>query len=454
MVESTVDPKAPARTKRDLVSIEDLSNSEIEGLFDAADKFSNDLKAWSQLCPGFILGSLFHEPSTRTRLSFESSMLRLGGGVISVADAKSSSAVKGETLADTIRIMGGSYADIIVLRHGKDGAARHAANYSPIPVINAGDGAHEHPTQTLCDLYSLRKAKGTLTGQDVVLCGDLKHSRTVHSLAFALARFKANIVCVPHPGLEMPSYVTRRLRDEFRCEPHRATLDAFRKLGSELDAVYFTPESPHQLSWVPLQGPVDLKKVDALYLTRPQTERFASGTEKEKTGYFRVDREFLTSEPLRNAMIMHPLPRTQELAPELDADPRSLYFQQAALGVPIRMAVVASLLGKLPWKGKPQSEKSGPRTAHGDGIRCENSNCISLAEKDYAHPRFRVTAGEELRARCEYCDHESLVTAFGFAQSRKFRRYEASSKSLVAGEDLVLFDNEKDAQAQGYQLLA
>ena len=369
------------KTGRDLVSIDDLSNEEIVGVFAAADEIARDLKAWSHLCPGFILASLFHEPSTRTRLSFESAMLRLGGGVVTIADAKSSSAAKGESLADTVRIISGRYADLIVLRDPRDGAARLAADYSSVPVVNAGDGSHQHPTQTLCDLYSLRRAKGELSGLDVVLCGDLKYSRTVHSLAYALARFGAKIVLVAPAGLEMPGYCLRRLREEYGSEPRTASLEEFHRPGPP---------------------------VDVLYVTRPQTERLAGG-ERPRRDYLRIDRKFLAADRFRGAVVMHPLPRTHELAPELDADPRSLYFQQASLGIPVRMAVIGSLLGKFPWRGDPPTLRRGA-PAVADGARCPNSNCISRSEGDYASPRFRSHPGEVPRLGCEYCEEEVPVT--------------------------------------------
>jgi aspartate carbamoyltransferase catalytic subunit len=200
---------------RQLLSIDDPTVSEICENFEVAKGFSLDLKGSAELCRGLISASLFYEASTRTRLSFESAMLRMGGGTLTAADMRTMSASKGESLADTVRVVGGAYADIIVLRHPSEGAARLAAQYSPVPVINAGDGSHEHPTQTLCDLYSLWVEHGKIEGLDVVLAGDLRYSRTIHSFAYALARFSANIVCVPQTGFELPEYVVERLRQDF-----------------------------------------------------------------------------------------------------------------------------------------------------------------------------------------------------------------------------------------------
>src|SRR6266850_4409253 len=201
--------------KYDIVSIEDLEIDEIERIFKIADSFLDGIATGTPCttAAGLIMATLFYEPSTRTRLSFESAMHRLGGAVISSADMHASSAAKGESLADTVRVVSG-YADVIVLRHPHDGAARVAADYAACPVLNAGDGSREHPTQTLCDLYILRRKKGHLKGLTVALCGDLKFGRTVHSLIYALARFGANIVAVPYGGMDVPDYVLERVAAE------------------------------------------------------------------------------------------------------------------------------------------------------------------------------------------------------------------------------------------------
>src|SRR5258707_5244053 len=222
--------------KIDVVSIEDLDTSEIERVFTLADEFVEALEGGGQIttASGLVMATLFYEPATRTRLSFESAMHRLGGAVISSADMHSSSASKGESLADTVRVVS-SYADMIVVRHPYDGAARVASDYSPVPVINAGDGSREHPTQTLCDLYVLRRKKGRLRGLTVAICGDLKFGRTVHSLIYALARFGANIVMVPFGGMAVPDYVLERIAAESKDGLSTVTLEELRSLAGRND---------------------------------------------------------------------------------------------------------------------------------------------------------------------------------------------------------------------------
>src|ERR1700719_5135692 len=243
--------------KYDVVSIEDLGIAEIERIFTLADGFAAALENSERLtvADGLIMATLFYEPSTRTRLSFESAMHRLGGAVISSADMQASSAAKGESLADTVRVVAG-YADLIVLRHPHDGAARVAAEYAPCPVINAGDGSREHPTQTLCDLYVLRRKKGHLKGLTVAICGDLKFGRTVHSLIYALARFGANIVAVPYGGMDVPDYVLERVAAERNYNFSTISIDELKSQAGGLDALYLTPNAPHQMALFTGQMPL------------------------------------------------------------------------------------------------------------------------------------------------------------------------------------------------------
>ncbi len=435
--------------RRHLVSIDDLSNEEILGLFAIADEIAKDPRAYAQICPGHILASLFYEPSTRTRLSFESAIQRLGGGVISAADMRASSAAKGESLADTVRVVA-AYADLIVLRHPKEGAARVAARYSTCPVVNAGDGSHEHPTQTLCDLYSLRVEKGGIQGLDVVLCGDLKYSRTIHSFAFALARFGANLVCAPQPGFEMPDYVIDRLRDEFRVDTHRVEVQDLATVAPRMDAMYFTPERPHQLSLFTEIGEVNVKKFDALYVTRPQRERHS---EKEREGpapYFRVDRAALAGAKFRDTVVLHPLPRVDELSYDLDEDPRSIYFRQAARGVPVRMATIGYLLDRFPLETSKRGTLRPPfpriRTAFG----CENANCISQLERQYLAPELVLVSRDPTRFRCGFCDSVQRVPILGCSSTKHFHATASFEVHRIKPENLVAFASEEQARAAGY----
>jgi aspartate carbamoyltransferase catalytic subunit len=412
---------------RHIISINDLTNKEIETIFDVAQDFLQDLGdprfsyrvgKSTDLASKSILASLFYEPSTRTRLSFESAMLRLGGANITSADPAVSSAAKGESLADTIRVIS-NYADIIVIRHPKDGAARLAAEYSSIPVINGGDGAHEHPTQTLCDLFTLRSKNKNLKNMKVAISGDLKGSRTIHSFVYALARFGAIIDPLPAPGMELPEHVARRLREEFRS---RMVSKSNAGDDNSIDALYVTSDQPHQLALIPEPedyGVIIRKKTDAVYVTRFQKERWA---EKERP-YPKIDAKFLRDEKYSDASVMHPLPRVNELDASLDTDRRAMYFQQAAYGVPIRMALISLLLHL--HKNKSLSNFPGGfvkpeypvyRQPVGVGLTCDNNNCIvrDPSEQQYAANKFYVVHGpveKRLKLRCVYCETDIDTTA-------------------------------------------
>ncbi len=306
---------------RSLISIQDFSNEEILSLLDLAEKMAEAL-GWENTDDrqgpeplDAILATLFFEPSTRTRMSFESAMLRLGGGVISMAEAKATSAAKGESLADTAQIISG-YCDIIVVRHSEAGSAQIVADNATVPVINAGDGTREHPTQALTDLFCLQRHKGTLSGLKVGLCGDLKYGRTVHSLAPALARMGCELVFISPPALAMPPEIVNDVQQHSSASP----------VQSE-----------------ELQGA--LADLDMLYMTRIQRERFEDPAEYERyKGVYVLDKATMKQAP-DDMLIMHPLPRVDEISPEIDDDPRAVYFEQAAGGVPVRMALIALLLG-------------------------------------------------------------------------------------------------------------
>ena len=432
-----------------LISIDDLSLAEILALFERAQAFGEDLRAWSHLCPGLIAASLFFEPSTRTRLSFESAMLRLGGGVITAADMGTSSASKGESLADTVRVVSSSYADVIILRHPSEGAARLASQYSTVPVINAGDGSHEHPTQTLCDLYNLWIERGRIEGLNVVLSGDLRYSRTIHSFVFALARFGANIVCVPQAGFELPEYVVQRLREEFGVEPVRADASRLGDLAKASDAVYLTPQKPHQLSLFTDARGFPVGSVDALYVTRPQTERHQAG-DKSVEEYQRVGPRELAAESLRDAVVMHPLPRRDEISEEIDSDPRSIYFKQAARGVPIRMAILGYLLGRLelPAPERTLDERLWPV---GEGLRpCPNPTCVSRTERRHVRSLFKLASRQPVRAFCGFCSHEFEFEIVGCRTTGRYHERSSTTVQRIRPDHLVLFGDAEQAREQGY----
>ena len=445
--------RAPAKplmpALRHLVSIDDLSLEEVRALFERADEFAADPRGHATLCRGMISASLFYEASTRTRLSFESAMLRLGGGVLTAAEMRTSSASKGESLADTVRVVGGGYADVIVLRHTSEGAARLAAQYAEVPVINAGDGSHEHPTQTLCDLYNLHVERGRIEGLDVVLAGDLKYSRTVHSFSYALARFGANIVCVPQPGFEMPDYVVQRLRDEFGVEPMRADTRRLGSLAASCDAVYLTPQKPHQLSLFTDPRGWDVQHVDAVYITRPQTERYSA--DEAASSYMRLEKGAMAEESLRDAVLMHPLPRRDEISSDIDGDPRSIYFKQAARGVPIRMAILERLL--LSQEAAP-AKVSGARRSYSVPLGpnpCPNPSCISRTEPRHVQPLFTLLARAPLRASCAYCDRELPFVFVGCTSTREFHDPASTTLRKLRPDEMVFLRDRERAELLGFQ---
>jgi aspartate carbamoyltransferase catalytic subunit len=460
---------------RHIVSINDLTNREIETIFQVAQGFLKELAdrnipyrigRGTGIASKFILASLFYEPSTRTRLSFESAMLRLGGANITSADPAVSSAAKGESLADTIRVIG-NYADIVVIRHPRDGAARLAAEYSQIPVVNGGDGSHEHPTQTLCDLFTLRSKRKGLKNMKVAISGDLKGSRTIHSFVYALARFGATIDPLPAPGMELPPHVDRRLREEFHCR--MISKAPGQTNGDAIDALYVTADQPHQLSLYAEPeidyGLVLQKKIDAVYVTRFQKERW---TEKERP-YPRIDAKFLREAKYSQASVMHPLPRVNELDASLDGDRRAIYFRQAAYGVPVRMALIALLLHLHRNKslhtfvgGFAEPEHPIYMQPIGTGAHCGNSNCITRdpAERQYAANKFYVVeenSRERCRLRCLYCetDIEAEEAAHFVVGDATHKTYSIGLGSLLHKpterlKHLIIYNNEAEAEAAGF----
>ena len=300
---------------RHLMNPLDFTTGELDKLFDLANDIEQNPAKYAHACEGKILATCFYEPSTRTRLSFESALTRLGGRVIGFSDAASSSAAKGESVSDTIRIIS-CYADICAMRHPKEGAPMVAAEKSGIPVINAGDGGHQHPTQTLTDLLTIRSLKGRLDNFTIGLCGDLKFGRTVHSLIDALVRYEnIRFIFISPEELRVPDYITEMLRA--RKIPYEEVI--------RLEDV--------------------MPGLDMLYMTRVQKERFFNEEDYIRLKDFYVLDTAKMALAKEDMLVLHPLPRVNEISVEVDQDPRAAYFKQAQYGVYVRMALILTLLG-------------------------------------------------------------------------------------------------------------
>jgi aspartate carbamoyltransferase catalytic subunit len=300
---------------RDIISIEDFSREEINYILSISKAMEPLAQKGSDMLKGKILATLFFEPSTRTRLSFEAAMLKLGGSIIGFAEAESASVKKGETLADTVRVVE-NYADVIALRHPLDGAAKLAAEFSKVPIINGGSGAEEHPTQALLDLYTIQKEKGKIDGLKIALVGDLRYGRTVHSLAYALSLYNIELHLISPESLRMRREVIRTIQNKIPVTE-----------SSNLETV--------------------IPQIDVLYVTRIQKERFPDPAEYAKVkGVYKIDLKTL-SNAKKDLIILHPLPRVDEIASEVDNTPQARYFQQVWNGIVIRMALLALVLGAV-----------------------------------------------------------------------------------------------------------
>ena len=356
---------------RSLIDILELSTAEIDELISTAEDIIENPAKYAEACKGKILGTLFFEPSTRTRLSFTSAMMSLGGNVLGFSDATSSSATKGESVADTVRMVS-AYADIIAMRHPKEGAPFVAAKAATVPIINAGDGGHFHPTQTLTDLLTIKRKKGSLNDLTVGLCGDLKFGRTVHSLIAAMSRYTGiKFVLIAPDELKLPGYVKYEFLGDGKI--------AYEETADMAEA---------------------MPKLDILYMTRVQQERFASHDE-----YLRLkDSYILTADKLENAKpdlcIMHPLPRVNEISVKVDEDPRACYFEQAKNGRYIRMALILKLLSEI---DKPDTVRPGEIT---EDIICSNPRCITSTEQELSHV-FKLTDRDSCVYRCIYCESKA-----------------------------------------------
>ncbi|MBQ8885253.1 MAG: aspartate carbamoyltransferase [Clostridia bacterium] len=362
---------------RSLISILDFSVLELDGLLKTAKDIIANPAKYAEKCKGKKLATLFFEPSTRTRLSFEAAMYELGGNVIGFSSAGSSSASKGESVADTAKVIS-CYADIIAMRHPLEGAPYVASRNASIPVINAGDGGHNHPTQTLADLLTIYREKGGFDGLTVGFCGDLKYGRTVHSLIEALSRYKnVKIVLISPDELKLPSYIKRDV-----IEKHGMAFEETKDLESAM------------------------AKLDVLYMTRVQRERFADLDQYERL----KDSYILTAEKMKkaaeNMIVLHPLPRVNEISVKIDEDKRAKYFEQVANGKYMRMALILKLL--------EEAEKSKAREAVDlkgrllNKLVCKNPRCITTTEQELDQI-FRPVDEAAGVYRCIYCERKETL---------------------------------------------
>ena len=358
---------------RSLIDIVDFSVEELQQLLDTACDITENPDKYAEACKRKKLATLFFEPSTRTRLSFEAAMLELGGSVIGFSEAGSSSAAKGESVSDTARMIS-CYADIMAMRHPKEGAPYVASRAATIPVINAGDGGHCHPTQTLADLLTIYRELGRLDNLVIGCCGDLKYGRTVHSLISAMSRYTGiKVVLISPEELRLPKYVKYEVLD---------------KNGMEYVETTSLEEA--------------MPELDVLYMTRIQRERFDSNDEYERL----KDSYILTAEKLETAKptmrILHPLPRVNEISVKVDDDPRAAYFRQALNGKYMRMALILKLLDDA--KNGVKEEKEPELIV--DEFRCTNPRCITSTEQELQHA-FRLMDETHGIYRCIYCDSKA-----------------------------------------------
>ena len=359
---------------RHLIDPLDFTQQEISTLLDLADRIHDDPAAYQEVARHKKLATLFYEPSTRTRLSFEAAMLNLGGHVLGFPSENVSSASKGESVADTIRVVS-CYADIVAMRHPKEGAPLRASRYSRIPVINAGDGGHQHPTQTLTDLMTIRRRMGRLDDLTIGLCGDLKFGRTVHSLIKTMARCKnIRFVLISPEELRVPDYIVK---------------DVLEANGIPYQETRSLEES--------------MSELDILYMTRVQKERFFNEEDyiRLKNSYILTKEKMSLAKP--DMAVLHPLPRVNEIALDVDDDPRAAYFEQVQNGVYVRMALIMTLLGLAPSGPLAEQALSAQRAAEATGAPCRNPRCITVAEEELVPLYVPDAHGVP---RCVYCEHK------------------------------------------------
>lgn len=359
---------------RHLIDVSDLTIGEVDGIIACAEDIMKNKSKYAHACEGKKIATLFFEPSTRTRMSFEAAMLELGGTVIGFSSAANSSTTKGESVMDTIRTVG-EYADIIAMRHPLEGAALAASERSVVPVINAGDGGHCHPTQTLADLLTIKHCFGRLDNLTIGICGDLKYGRTVHSLITALSRYENNhFIMISPPELGIPNYM-------------------------KYEVLY-----PRKTEWETCLTIEDcISKLDVLYMTRIQRERFSDLEEYERLKDFYV----LNAEKMQfakeNMAVLHPLPRVREISVNVDDDPRACYFKQVENGKYMREALIMKLLKDAEEGYAPEVKK----TVISDEFVCDNPKCVTAVEKDLKQ-KFTLRDAAHGIYRCEYCETKKI----------------------------------------------
>lgn len=360
---------------RSLIDITDFSIPELEELLHTACDIIDNPSKYENACRGKKLATLFFEPSTRTRLSFEAAMMELGGNVIGFSEAGSSSASKGESMADTAKILS-CYADIMAIRHPKEGAPYVAAKNATIPVINAGDGGHCHPTQTLADLLTIYRENGHFDGLTIGCCGDLKYGRTVHSLLAAMSRYKnVKVVLISPKELQLPEYIKQEVLE---------------KNGMDYVETTSLEEA--------------MPGLDVLYMTRIQRERFddPAAYERLKDSYILTPEKLISAK--ESMRILHPLPRVNEISVKVDADPRAAYFRQALNGKYMRMALILKLLDDAKI-GKQMRPEEGVLV---NRLFCDNSRCISATEQELDHV-FKCVNADKGVYRCVYCEAKKTL---------------------------------------------
>jgi len=360
---------------RSLIDITDFSIPELEELLHTACDIIDNPSKYENACRGKKLATLFFEPSTRTRLSFEAAMMELGGNVIGFSEAGSSSASKGESMADTAKILS-CYADIMAIRHPKEGAPYVAAKNATIPVINAGDGGHCHPTQTLADLLTIYRENGHFDGLTIGCCGDLKYGRTVHSLLAAMSRYKnVKVVLISPKELQLPEYIKQEVLE---------------KNGMDYVETTSLEEA--------------MPGLDVLYMTRIQRERFddPAAYERLKDSYILTPEKLISAK--ESMRILHPLPRVNEISVKVDADPRAAYFRQALNGKYMRMALILKLLDDAKT-GKQMRPEEGVLV---NRLFCDNSRCISATEQELDHV-FKCVNADKGVYRCVYCEAKKTL---------------------------------------------